>query len=152
MYAARANLRPLVTEGVQSGGALMTTTEVENFPGHPGGIRGPEQMDPIRKQAENVGAEFITDDVTRVDLTGALARPSAGVGHGTCKPGPRISLAGVAARVQTATTGDSRADAYLDVPDRALADHVLSHAEVAALVEVARTWGLSGGRVHLLHQ
>jgi thioredoxin reductase (NADPH) len=72
IYAARANLRPLVIEGVTSGGALMTTTEVENFPGWPDGVMGPELMDSLRKQAEKFGAEFLTDDVTRVDLSGPV--------------------------------------------------------------------------------
>jgi len=72
VYAARANLKPLVIEGVTSGGALMTTTEVENFPGFPDGILGPELMDNMRKQAEHFGAEFITDDATRVALEGPV--------------------------------------------------------------------------------
>ncbi len=71
-YAARANLKPLVIEGVQSGGALMTTTEVENFPGFPDPIMGPDLMDNMRKQAERFGAELLTDDVTRVELTGEI--------------------------------------------------------------------------------
>jgi len=74
VYAARANLRPLVIEGAQSGGALMTTTEVENFPGFPDGILGPELMDNMRKQAERFGAEYLTDDVSRVELKGDVKR------------------------------------------------------------------------------
>jgi thioredoxin reductase (NADPH) len=69
LYTARANLAPLVFEGIQSGGALMTTTEVENFPGFPEGLMGPDLMDNMRKQAERFGAELVTDDVTSVDLS-----------------------------------------------------------------------------------
>lgn len=68
LYAARANLNPLVIEGAQSGGALMTTTEVENFPGFRDGVMGPDLMDNMRAQAEKFGAEFIIDDATRVEL------------------------------------------------------------------------------------
>jgi thioredoxin reductase (NADPH) len=70
VYAARANLQPLVIEGAASGGALMTTTDVENFPGFPDGVLGPELMDSMRKQAERFGAEFLTDDASSVDLSG----------------------------------------------------------------------------------
>jgi thioredoxin reductase (NADPH) len=69
VYAARANLHPLVFEGSQFGGALMTTTEVENFPGFREGIQGPQLMDDMRGQAERFGAELVPRDVTEVDLT-----------------------------------------------------------------------------------
>jgi thioredoxin reductase (NADPH) len=70
IYLARAQLAPLVFEGaVTAGGALMNTTDVENFPGFADGIMGPELMDNLRKQAERFGAELVTDDVTEVDLT-----------------------------------------------------------------------------------
>jgi len=69
LYAARANLQPLVIEGFQWGGQLMITSDVENYPGYPDGILGPQMMQEFRRQAERFGAEFVTDDVTRVDLS-----------------------------------------------------------------------------------
>ena len=69
LYAARANLRPLVIEGFQWGGQLMITSDVENYPGYADGVLGPEMMAEFRRQAERFGTEFVTDDVTRVDLS-----------------------------------------------------------------------------------
>jgi thioredoxin reductase (NADPH) len=81
IYAARANLAPLVFEGsVTAGGALMNTTDVENYPGFPEGVMGPDLMDHLRKQAERFGAELVTDDVTAVDLTGAVKVVTDGSG------------------------------------------------------------------------
>jgi len=69
LYAARANLEPLVIEGFSWGGQLMVTSDVENYPGYPDGIMGPEMMAEFRRQAERFGSEFLTDDVTRVDFS-----------------------------------------------------------------------------------
>ncbi len=73
IYTARANLKPLVIAGsVTAGGELMNTTEVENFPGFPEGIMGPDLMDNLQKQAERFGAEILFDDVTEMDLKGDI--------------------------------------------------------------------------------
>ena len=81
IYAARADLLPLVFEGsVTAGGALMNTTDVENFPGFPDGVMGPDLMDHLRKQAERFGAELVTDDVTAVDLSGSVKVVTDGAG------------------------------------------------------------------------
>ena len=69
LYAARANLEPLAIEGFQWGGQLMITSDVENYPGYAEGVLGPEMMKDFRRQAERFGAEFVSDDVTRVDFS-----------------------------------------------------------------------------------
>jgi thioredoxin reductase (NADPH) len=69
LYAARANLKPLVIEGFQWGGQLMITSDVENYPGYAEGVMGPEMMQDFRRQAERFGTDFLTDDVTRVDFS-----------------------------------------------------------------------------------
>jgi thioredoxin reductase (NADPH) len=82
IYAARAGLAPLVVAGsVTAGGALMNTTEVENFPGFPDGIQGPELMENLQKQAERFGAQVLWDDVTSLDLTGPVKTVVTGGGE-----------------------------------------------------------------------
>ncbi|HEY8620615.1 MAG TPA: thioredoxin-disulfide reductase [Dermatophilaceae bacterium] len=82
VYAARANLKPVIFEGsVTAGGALMNTTEVENFPGFRDGIMGPDLMEAMRAQAERFGAELIRDDVTSVSLDGAVKTVTDGEGN-----------------------------------------------------------------------
>jgi len=101
VYAARAQLRPLVFEGTQFGGALMTTTDVENYPGFADGIMGPELMEQMRNQAIRFGAELRTEDVEAVSLTGPVKTVTA---HGVTHRARSVILAmGAAAR-------------YLDVP------------------------------------
>ena len=82
IYAARADLKPVIYEGsVTAGGALMNTTEVENFPGFIDGIMGPDLMDNMRKQAKRFGAELITDDVVEMDLTSEIKVIKDGSGN-----------------------------------------------------------------------
>jgi len=78
LYAARANLHPLVIEGFQWGGQLMITSDVENYPGYPQGALGPEMMSDFRTQAERFGTEFVTDDATKVDFSSHPFRVWAG--------------------------------------------------------------------------
>jgi thioredoxin reductase (NADPH) len=81
IYASRADLQPMQFEGsIGSGGALMNTTDVENYPGFPDGILGPDLMDSFRKQAERFGTEIVTDDVAAVDLSGPIKEVTAGDG------------------------------------------------------------------------
>ena len=82
IYAARADLKPLVFESeIDAGGALMTTTDVENFPGFRDGIMGPELMDNMRAQAQRFGAEIVTEDVVEMDLTGDIKIVKDGYGN-----------------------------------------------------------------------
>ncbi|MEV0078862.1 thioredoxin-disulfide reductase [Nocardia neocaledoniensis] len=78
VYAARAELQPLVFEGTQFGGALMTTTEVENFPGFREGIMGPDLMEQMREQAKRFGADLRTEDVDAIDLSGPVKKVTVG--------------------------------------------------------------------------
>ena len=96
LYAARANLEPLVIEGFTFGGQLMITSDVENYPGYPDGILGPEMMQEFREQAERFGAEFVTDDVTR--STSPSGRSASGSATTSTAPRRVIVATGASAR------------------------------------------------------
>jgi len=97
VYTARANLKPLIIEGLAAGGQLMTTTEVENFPGFRNGIMGPDLMAEMRAQAERFGADILAGDVTSVDVS---SRPFRVVAEGTtCTTDALIIATGASARL-----------------------------------------------------
>jgi len=97
VYTARANLKPLIIEGLSAGGQLMMTTEVENFPGFRSGIMGPDLMAEMRAQAERFGADIITGDVTSVDLASPPFRVVTE--DGTCTAKALIIATGASARL-----------------------------------------------------
>ncbi len=102
IYLARAELKPLVFEGYSYGGALMTTTEVENFPGFPEGIQGPELMAKVREQAERFGADLRTVDAEAVDLSGPIKT---------------VTVDGVLHRARAVVLSTGSAARYLNLPD-----------------------------------
>ncbi|MFY9716554.1 MAG: thioredoxin-disulfide reductase [Thermoplasmata archaeon] len=97
LYAARAELRPIVLTGVPAGGQLLITTDVENYPGFPDGIQGPELVDRMRRQAERFGAAFVDDNVTRVELSHPPFTVATG-SHGTVRADAVIVATGANAR------------------------------------------------------
>ena len=97
LYCARAELRPMVISGIPPGGQLLITTEVENYPGFPEGIQGPELIDRMRRQAERFGASFVDDNVTRVDFGHRPFSLVTGT-HGTLRSEAVIVATGATAR------------------------------------------------------
>ncbi len=107
IYAARANLEPLViASSVEAGGELMNTTEVENFPGFPEGIQGPELMNRMQQQAERFGAEVVYDDVVALDLDGDIKRVT--LGSGTVHEAESLVFATGSAPRKIGIEGESR--------------------------------------------
>jgi len=97
LYAARAELKPIVVAGVPAGGQLLITTDVENFPGFPDGVQGPELVDLMRRQAARFGAEFVDDNVTGVDFRSRPFHLTTGT-HGTIGAAAVIVATGATAR------------------------------------------------------
>jgi len=120
LYSARANLHPLVIEGFNWGGQLMITSDVENYPGYADGVMGPVMMQDFRRQAERFGAEFLTDDVTRVDFS---ERPfKVYVGNDEYKADSVIVATGASARqlgLESERTLQGRGVSYCAVCDAA---------------------------------
>jgi thioredoxin reductase (NADPH) len=120
LYAARANMHPLVIEGFSWGGQLMITSDVENYPGYPAGVLGPDMMAEFRQQAERFGTDFITDDVTRVDFSGQPFRVY--VGDDEYRARAVIVATGATARqlgLETERTLQGRGVSYCAVCDAA---------------------------------
>src|ERR1044072_317180 len=127
LYAARAKLNPLVIEGFAWGGQLMITSDVENYPGYPDGILGPQMMQDFRRQAERFGAEFVTDDVTKVDFTEHALRVWVGETEHTAEAG--IVAAGHAGEAVIVATGASARQLGLE-SERALQGKGVSYCAV----------------------
>ena len=117
IYAARAQLRPLVFEGTQFGGALMTTTEVENYPGFTDGIMGPELMEQMRGQAERFGAELRSEDVEEISLDGGRSDDGQRSVDGQRRDDLKTVVAnGVTYRARAVILAMGAAARYLHVP------------------------------------
>ena len=84
IYAARANLKPVIIQGIQPGGQLTTTTDVDNYPGYKDGVQGPEMMDDFKAQAERFGTEMIWDHINSSDLSSRPFKLSGDDGEYTC--------------------------------------------------------------------
>jgi thioredoxin reductase (NADPH) len=111
LYAARAQLKPLlIASSVEAGGELMNTTEVENYPGFPEGIQGPDLMEKMREQAEKFGAEIVLDDVIDLDLAGEVKRITTG--DGSVHEGLSVIIATGSAYRKLDVTGEDRLSGY----------------------------------------